>query len=106
MANSQPLQDLTKLINEIENLKGLVDSIKAEKQTFKKALDESFEITKALTEKNVELEGQIHTLNSEKFSARDANQFDEMWHERSLNEIKWLKGIVDNFSKGGQHVNN
>ena len=87
-----PNPDISKYVNQIRDLQEEIQSLNSENNSLKEVFSQSEELIKIISEKNDKLNKAIVLLKSSSDSLR-------------LNdEISYLRGIVENFSKMGQNV--
>ena len=115
MSDSPLSSTIPGYVHEIESLRKEIQNINGEKHVLTKDFNEALkllseltkekdETTKELTEKNVELEREIQELKSSYngLGETEPEEFKRLWREKLAEEITYLRGIVENFSKGGQ----
>ena len=100
-------------VHEIESLRKEIQALNDEVNSFKKLFNESQEVIESSLEKNEklnkenkELKSKVKEIISHSLISKETSNttISGIVRGREAEEITYLRGIVENFSKGGENV--
>ena len=103
MSDSTLSSTIPGYVHEIESLRQEILELIAEKQLLLKDHDAYQTIIKKLKEDNQQLADTLEKIKSHTgdYEETEPEEFKRLWREKLAEEITYLRGIVENFSKGG-----